>query len=376
MDVLFVDDEVMILKAIKRALFRTGWKVHLAISGAKALQILEQENIDFIVSDMRMPVMNGADLLEEVAKKHPQTVRIILSGFSDEEAAKRASFVAHQWFNKPCQPEQLKVALDHINTIRSLLPVDKVQHLVGQIKTLPTPPKIYMRLNVLLNDDTIDMDKISQVIAEDPGLVAKILQLTNSSFFSHGKPAENLTEAITRLGVDLVCSIVIAAETFSQLEDFPGLSVEDEQKHSLSTARLAATMVEPNLKQETVIAALLHNIGKFILYKVCPQSVDDFLKHSKKGMDNLELEREFFYTDHTQLAGYLLHLWNFSYPLIESIVLHRQPKELVKMPFASSAAIYVASQLLLKQPLDDDFIRYFELKDKIPLWKKRAAKYA
>ena len=375
MKVMFVDDEVMILKGLKRAFFRNKWQIVFADSANKALQILKKEPVDFIISDMRMPIMNGAELLEEVAASYPQIVRIILSGHSDEEAAKRASFVAHQWFSKPCQPEVLEEVLNHIYLIRNSLPDATVQHVVGKIKTLPSPPKVYMRLNASLNDSSIDMQKISNIIADEPSLVAKILQLTNTSFFSNGKQVESLSEAITRLGVDLVCSIVVTAETYAKIAEIPGYSIEDEQKHCLSTARLAATMVEPDLRRETILVGLLHNIGKFILYEVSPDAMASYLKQRVVGSDNIELEQKLFNADHTQLAGYLLHLWNFSYNLIENIVLHHQPLKLTESTFGSGAAVYVASRLLRKQTVDNTFIEHFNIADKIEKWQEKALEY-
>ncbi|KGJ89861.1 HDOD domain-containing protein [Colwellia psychrerythraea] len=375
MKVMFVDDEIMILKGLKRAFFRNKWQMLFADSADKALKILAQEPVDFIISDMRMPGMNGAELLEEVAILHPHIVRIILSGHSDEEAAKKASFVAHQWFNKPCQPEILEQVLNHIYLIRRSLPNPNVQQVVGKIKTLPSPPKVYMSLNASLNDETVDMQKIARIIAEQPALVAKILQLTNTSFFSNGKQVESLTEAITRLGIDLVCCIVIAAETYAKIDDIPGYSIEEEQNHCLSTARLAASMVEPSLRRETILVGLLHNIGKFILYEVSPQAMSVYIEKRIVGADNIELEQQLFDADHTQLAGYLLHLWNFSYKLIENIVLHHQPLKLSQGDFGSGAAVYIASRLLRKQKVDQTFIEHFDIADKVELWKDKATDY-
>lgn len=375
MKILFVDDEMMILNGIKRALFKSGWQVFIANSGSEALEFLEGNEIDFIVSDMRMPLMTGLELLEIVAKKYPATVRIILSGYADEEVSKQACFVAHQWLNKPCEHEMLKNTLTALNETRKQLPSKNIQHIVGQIKMLPTPPKIYMRLNVLLNDDTVNMKEISHVISEDPALVAKILHLTNSSFFSNSKAVESITEAITRLGVDLVCSIIIATETFSQLEDVPGYLIEEEQKHCLSTAILAGSMVEPNLKKETTIVALLHNLGKFILYYISPESVTEYLKDRSTLDNNIALEKSLFGVEHTQLTAYLLHLWHFGYPIIDSILMHRQPDKLIEQPFASSAAVYVSTQLLRDQPIHEGFVEHFKLEDKLDVWKQRSLKY-
>lgn len=81
-NVLFVDDEIHILKAIKRGLIKEKYKKFFASSGAEALEILEQEDIHVIVSDMKMPQMNGLELLTIVNEKYPDIVKIILSGYT------------------------------------------------------------------------------------------------------------------------------------------------------------------------------------------------------------------------------------------------------------------------------------------------------
>ncbi|MCG8669726.1 MAG: response regulator [Pseudomonadales bacterium] len=105
--VLFVDDEVGILNALKRQ-FRGGdYNVLTASSGAAALKILENESVDLIVSDMRMPHMDGAEFLAKAKKLDPEVVRILLTGFSDLEATTRAindggifGYLTKPWDNK------------------------------------------------------------------------------------------------------------------------------------------------------------------------------------------------------------------------------------------------------------------------------------
>jgi HD-like signal output (HDOD) protein/ActR/RegA family two-component response regulator len=375
MKVMFVDDEIMILNGFKRAFFKNEWQIYLADSADKALKILEKQPIDFIISDMRMPGMNGAEFLEKVAALYPQSVRIILSGHSDEEAAKRATFVAHQWFSKPCNPKGLEKVINHIADIRNSLPNPSVRNTVGQIKSLPTPPKVFMRLSALLNEKSLSMEQVSDVISEEPSLIAKILQITNTSFFVNARHVESINEAITRLGIDLVCSVVMAAEAYSNVEETPGYSIVDEQNHCLSTARFAASMVEPSLRKETILVGLLHNIGKCILSKISPESMDAYIKQRVIGGGNIDLEQKLFMADHTQLAGYLLHLWNFSYSLIENIVLHHQPVKLMEKSFGSGAAVYVASRIIREQTVDEAFVEHFNIADKLEVWQSKYVNY-
>jgi DNA-binding NtrC family response regulator len=80
--VLFVDDEENILKSIQRGLFEEPYKKKYAGSGAEALDIIEREPVSVLVTDMRMPEMDGLTLIKIVAEKNPRIVRIILTGYS------------------------------------------------------------------------------------------------------------------------------------------------------------------------------------------------------------------------------------------------------------------------------------------------------
>lgn len=80
---LFVDDEANILSALKRLFRPLGYRIFTAESGAAGLQVFEQNTIDLVISDMRMPEMNGAQFLEQVRQKWPDAVRILLTGYAD-----------------------------------------------------------------------------------------------------------------------------------------------------------------------------------------------------------------------------------------------------------------------------------------------------
>ena len=80
---LFVDDEANILAALKRLFRPLGYNILTAESGSEALALLEKEPVDLVICDMRMPVMNGAEVLEQARARWPDTVRILLTGYSD-----------------------------------------------------------------------------------------------------------------------------------------------------------------------------------------------------------------------------------------------------------------------------------------------------
>ncbi len=87
--VLYVDDEEHNLLSFK-ATFRLKYKVLTAISGAEAMKILETNKVEIIITDQRMPFMTGVEFLENVIEKYPETMRILLTGYTDYESLAEA----------------------------------------------------------------------------------------------------------------------------------------------------------------------------------------------------------------------------------------------------------------------------------------------
>ena len=107
---LCVDDEPNVLKSLRRLFRGSEYVIHLAESGAKGLDILGQESIDLIISDMRMPHMDGAEFLTQSATKWPDTVRILLTGYADIESTITAvnQGKIYSYCSKPWEDDELK----------------------------------------------------------------------------------------------------------------------------------------------------------------------------------------------------------------------------------------------------------------------------
>jgi len=112
---LFVDDERNILSSLKRLFRSEGYTIHLASSGAEALELLKKEKIDLIISDMRMPEMNGAEFLERVGKKWPRITRILLTGYAEISATIDAINKGHiyKYISKPWEDNDIKLTVKH-----------------------------------------------------------------------------------------------------------------------------------------------------------------------------------------------------------------------------------------------------------------------
>ncbi len=107
--ILFVDDERNLLDSLKRSLrsFAGEWSMEFTDSGEKAMNLMEREKFDIIVSDYKMPGMDGLELLKIVKENHPGTKRILLTGQSDSEIYDISKEIVDQYLSKPCDHDEL-----------------------------------------------------------------------------------------------------------------------------------------------------------------------------------------------------------------------------------------------------------------------------
>jgi DNA-binding NtrC family response regulator len=112
--ILFVDDDIHILEGIRRMLRsqREEWDMHFVLGGEAALEQCNVYPFDVVVSDMRMPGMDGATFLHHVKERLPGAARLLLSGYSDASHVARAVVVAHRILAKPCNIEELRTSIE------------------------------------------------------------------------------------------------------------------------------------------------------------------------------------------------------------------------------------------------------------------------
>lgn len=112
--VLFVDDEPSLLSALRRLLHRERyrWAMTFLPDGQAALDAMQDEPFDVVVTDMRMPIMDGVALLQQVHQLYPRTALLVLSGYADPTATLSAVHLARQILLKPCEPAVLVEAIE------------------------------------------------------------------------------------------------------------------------------------------------------------------------------------------------------------------------------------------------------------------------
>ena len=162
-DILFVDDERELLDGLRARLYkhRHDWNMKFVASGEEAIAAFETQHVDLIVSDVRMPGMDGGQLLGVVKQRWPTAVRIIVSGYSDPVQAARLTSLAHQYVAKPCDGAQLENIVERCFYLQDLLSQEPLRKVVGRIGTLPAMPKTYGRLQAALSAAQRDRRRMS-----------------------------------------------------------------------------------------------------------------------------------------------------------------------------------------------------------------------
>lgn len=306
------------------------WEITCVGSGVEALEELAEEPYDVIVTDMRMPGMGGAEVLEAVHAAFPSVVRIVLSGYADAEMSLRTVAVAHQFLAKPCSAEVIRNTVARACELRRLLADDRLRALVGDIDSLPSVPRIYQQLTHVLARTEADASDVAEVVVQDPAMCAKLLQLVNSSFFARSRTLSDVRQAVMLLGMETVQNLALSCGAFSAAEfsHVSGLpSIESIQRHSLKTAAIAKKIAGGGAAgNDAFMAGVLHDVGLLVLAARMPDQLAASLALcERESIPRYEAERRVLGVTHAEVGAYLLGLWGLPYPVVEAVANHHEP---------------------------------------------------
>ncbi len=230
---LFVDDEANILSSLKRLFKPFGYRIFTAEGGAQGLEILAQESIDLVVSDMRMPEMNGAQFLEQVRQKWPETMRILLTGYAEIGATIDAinKGQIYRYVSKPWEDN------DIILTIKLAL-----QHKILEREKL--------RLEVLTQQQNEELKDLNANLEEKVKLRTEEVRQT-MAFLETAH--ENLKK-----------NFITSVRVFSNLIEMRDASMVGHSRRVAELSRTIAQRMDMNdvEVQDVFIAALLLDVGK------------------------------------------------------------------------------------------------------------------
>ena len=363
--ILFVDDEPNILSGLKR-MFRTLRQeidFNFVESGQDALDFMAENHVDVIVSDMRMPGMDGAALLTLVQEKYPHAIRIMLTGQADEASILRTVGVVHQFIAKPSDPETLREVLARACALQGLMNNEQLQALVSSIGKLPSLPAVYAELQRTMKEPECSLSDIAAIIEQDLAMSTKVLQLVNSSFFGFFKNIDSPARAVNLLGLDTVKALVLSVGIFSELKPVVArfFSAQHLWEHSVGVAAFARkiTEAETDVKEQienAFLAGLLHDIGKLVLFSSMPEQYIEATELAQvEHMPLCQAEYQIFNATHGDVGSYLLGLWGLPGATVEATAFHHRLDHYPNPSFGPTVAVHAADVIYYMLKADQGF---------------------
>mgnify|MGYP002623693027 FL=1 len=363
---------------------RVEWTILFANGGKEALDHFDRGKIDVIVSDMRMPGMDGAALLKEVEKRDPTVIRLILSGQASYEEAIRLVGVCQQFLAKPCDCEELIARIRQALSLRQILGDPALQALIGGLHDLPSPPEAYHTIVEELRQPQASLIKVADLVSRDVALSTKLLQIARWGYFGAQRNINTVGQAVGLLGIERVRSLVLSHGILNHYDgkDLGGVSLAQFSHHSLATANLAQGIAQiENMEIEVVeqafVAGLLHDIGSLVLSINNHEGCQTLMLDEEAGFrQRLSREMELFGGTHMIVGAYLAGLWGLPYDVIETIAYHHDPSLRPQGAFDVLTIVHAADALLegahrdrnLSEALDFEYLKAAGVADRLTAW--------
>lgn len=384
--IIFVDDDENILQGIRRMLrpMRDQWQLTFADSGEEALAFLQNKTYDAIVSDTRMPGMNGIELLNEVKQLYPNMIRIGLSGHTDEALALQSSKTTHQQLSKPCDSEALKETISKAIELKTKIRNDSLNELITKAESLPSLPSLYTEITELMQSEDGSIQEAGKLVAQDIGMTAKILQLVNSAFFGLARHIGSAEEAVLYLGFDVLRGLVLTVKLFNDLEhaNKSGLNLEELWNRSLlisSASKHVAVLAELDSKDQDYaqMAGMLNDVGILFMAANMPEQYNEAIKIQSDTKQNFcDVEEQVFGCTHADAGGSLLGIWGLPDPIVDAVAHHHHPSQSPIKNISPLTAVHLANHFCLMQTrpneafrLETIYIEKLKIQHKIEKWK-------
>lgn len=391
--ILFVEDNLLLRQMYSMMMEgeEARWEVRTAADAREALRLLEQKPFAVVISDLRMPGMDGVELMGVVRQLYPRSSRIIASGLSDQAEIARSLNSTHQFLAKPFEAKTLKATLARLSGLDSYLKEEKLQALVGQMRVLPSFPTIYHEIMKELGREDPSIERLAQIISQDPSMTAKLLQVANSAAAGRATQAADLFEAVQFVGLSTVRSLALSAHIFRTFEHLhlTGFSIDALWDHTVRSGRIACCLMQleytdPAAAEEAHIAGMLHDLGKLMLADSMPERFQKSLVlANERSCASDQAEYEVFGADHAGVAGYLLSLWGLPVTMVEAVAFHHHPSRSDHPEFGTLTAVHVADVLeheLSKEPpayaapaLDREYLEKVGVLNRLDSWRTAVA---
>jgi HD-like signal output (HDOD) protein len=367
------------------------WDCVFSPDAASALDALAAAPCDAMVANLIPGGINDSELLQQAAIRHSRTLRFVLGDVADRELIVNCMGSAHQFMSRPWKPAELVSIIERSLALDAWLSSDKLRSFVPRLGKLPSLPATYFEVLKRSESPNSSVESIAEVIARDPALTARLLQMVNSPACGLPEKITNPAEAVAGLGLETVKSLVLCLQLFAQAAPVKGASFSLDQlwHHSFSVAKLAARIVHrciasERMASEAYTAGLLHNIGQIVLATNLSKEYSAVVEAARKRKCPLQdVEMDQLGVTSNQVGAYLLGLWGLPLPLVEAVALYHVPASATSLEFTVLTVVHIANVLaqeahgrvngLPLPKLDADYLATLGLPRKSDAWRKLLA---
>jgi len=360
---LLVDDDARILEGLDNLLFdRLGeWELTSAVGGEAALaRLASDERFDILITDMRMPVVDGLEVLRYAAAHRPEVMRIVLSGHAELDKAMQALAIGHQYLAKPCDEATLVAAIERSLRLQRAVVDPELRAKAGRLDDVTPRAVVLGELRRALAAPSASIDAVARLAARDVGLVARLLRVASWCDGATGQ-VPSLSAAVHRIGLDGVTALTIALAAAAPPPDPDRELRARSEQHALQLGWLAGALCDDaEAAALASLCGLMHGLGPLALATHVPARLRQCQTPSDPPLHAIDRERRALSIDHAELGAQILELWQLT-TLAQVIRHHHRPSGLaMRVEWqAPLAALHLADAALGagEDDLDHPFVR-------------------
>jgi putative nucleotidyltransferase with HDIG domain len=367
------------------------WKLACLKGRAEVLEYLKGHPCDVMVCDFGTANSVNMQWVNEVGQAFPNIIRFIIAELADKEALAKFITGSHQFLPKPCDAASMHREITRALKLEHWMGNASMKQLVGRIRSFPTIPSLYFEVLKELRSPDPSAQRVGDIVAKDMAMYTKMLQMLNSSFYSLPRQITDTTEAVNILGFEMVKSLVLCIQVFSQFEKVKPyyFSIDKLWRHSTSVAHAARKIARfeempPAIADEAYTAGLLHDIGKLVLVTNFADQYRKVQEHARNAQVGIwEAEKQSFGVSHAEIGAYLLGVWGMPLSLAETTAFHHFPKRDDGRVPGTLLAVHAADSLIHERSAEpdgliipcvhEDYLAHVNLTGRTGIWREVVA---
>lgn len=324
----------------------------VVVSGpGDALLHLARQPFEAVVVGIPAHSEHGIARLMEIAAIYPDVMRVVVLGHGGNPPAE-VTRLAHRMFDGAEASLAIADTVRQVSRLRPLVTDPRLARLIGRLTTVPTAPTLYRRLLRECRAANPSVHTIGTLVADDPGLAAKLLQLANCALYARGGRIVDPVQAVQRVGIEALQCFALSAHVFAQFDealsrrfDFDGL-----WRHGLVVNSFAAIIGRIERAPRDVVdvattGGLLHDIGRVVLAANLPDEYDAVMRVMDDARCLVDAEIKVFGVSHATVGAYLLALWGLPMDIVDVVARSHAVLTRVAPTFESATALVVADRL-------------------------------